>query len=142
MHSTFTWQPSPFASNTIKPPATADSVFHRHSRMEATLSSLSLSLLLLFLTSVPFSSATNPDNRFHLSSTARFPKLQAEKLIRGLNLFPKESINTAAHDPLFVAPKIVEKRFHFPHLDYTGPSVQELGHHAGYYRLPHSKGAR
>lgn len=110
--------------------------------MEATLSSLSLSLLLLFLTSVPFSSATNPDNHFHLSSTARFPKLQAEKLIRGLNLFPKESINTAAHDPLFVAPKIVEKRFHFPHLDYSGPSVQELGHHAGYYRLPHSKGAR
>jgi serine carboxypeptidase-like clade 4 len=74
--------------------------------------------------------------------TASFPKLQAEKLIRDLNLFPKEPFNSAAPDPSFAAPKIVEKRFSFPHLDYSGPSSEELGHHAGYYRLPHSKAAR
>jgi serine carboxypeptidase-like clade 4 len=99
------------------------------------------SFVLLLLT-LPFLSATSPNNHLHLSSTASFPRLQAEKLIRDLNLFPKDPINTAPPDPSFVAPKIVEKRFNFPHLHYSGPSSEELGHHAGYYRLPHSKSAR
>ena len=109
----------------------------------SSFSHLSPSFFLLFLSSLPLIlSATYPNNHLHLSSTASFPKLQAEKLIRDLNLFPKEPFNSAAPDPSFVAPKIVEKRFSFPHLDYSGPSSEELGHHAGYYRLPHSKAAR
>ncbi|KAF5447333.1 hypothetical protein F2P56_032892 [Juglans regia] len=112
--------------------------------MASAISLLSLSLLLLLLSS-PFSSAAYPNNNhLHLSSTAYFPKLQAEKLIRGLNLFPKDPINTAARDPSFVGPKIVEKGFNLPHIldGSSGPSPQEFAHHAGYYRLPHSKAAR
>ncbi|XP_059429394.1 serine carboxypeptidase-like isoform X2 [Corylus avellana] len=111
--------------------------------MALSSSSFSPSIFLLLLSSLPLIfSATYPNNHLHLSSTASFPKLQAEKLIRDLNLFPKEPFNSAAPDPSFLAPKIVEKRFNFPHLDYSGPSSEELGHHAGYYRLPHSKAAR
>jgi serine carboxypeptidase-like clade 4 len=113
------------------------------SSSSSSFSHLSRSFFLLFLSSLPLIlSATYPNNHLHLSSTASFPKLQAEKLIRDLNLFPKEPFNSAAPDPSFAAPKIVEKRFSFPHLDYSGPSSEELGHHAGYYRLPHSKAAR
>lgn len=88
-----------------------------------------------------FSYSTNND--LHFSSTASLPKLQAEKLIRGFNLFPKDSINTLLNDPHFVPGKIVEKKFTFPYLGASGgPSVEELGHHAGYYPLPRSKAAR
>ncbi|RDX81940.1 Serine carboxypeptidase-like 48 [Mucuna pruriens] len=93
---------------------------------------LSFMLLLLISISPSFSS---PSNDLRFSSTA-------EKLIRGLNLFPKDPINTLQNDPLFVSGNIVEKRFTFPSLAASGSSVQELGHHAGYYRLPRSKAAR
>ncbi|MED6145523.1 Protein cbp3, mitochondrial [Stylosanthes scabra] len=69
----------------------------------------------------------------------------AERLIRSLNLFPRESANIIREkgigdddDDVFVPGNIVEKKFSF--LD--GKSVQELGHHAGYYSLPHTKAAR
>ncbi|KAA8544133.1 hypothetical protein F0562_022145 [Nyssa sinensis] len=68
--------------------------------------------------------------------------LMAKKLIRELNLFPKEDFNTAVSDSSVSAPRIIEKRFRLPYLGDSGASVQELGHHAGYYRLPHSKDAR
>ncbi|POO01143.1 Serine carboxypeptidase-like [Trema orientale] len=79
------------------------------------------------------------------SSKAYFPKRQAEKLIRDLNLFPDDDINVAAHDLKFEPAsdhKIVERRLELPVIGNSGPSVQELGHHAGYYRLPHSHAAR
>ncbi|RDX89530.1 Serine carboxypeptidase-like 49 [Mucuna pruriens] len=44
------------------------------------------------------------------------------------------------HDAGFVPGKIVEKKFSF--LGDAGPSIQDLGHHAGYYSLPHSIAAR
>ncbi|KAK9280589.1 hypothetical protein L1049_014283 [Liquidambar formosana] len=110
--------------------------------MAPTYSHLFLSLLFFLLTS-PFSSATIPDHTLRLSSTANFPKIQAEKLIRQLNLFPKDPINVAADESsVAAAPKIVEKRFHFPLVADSGTSIEDLGHHAGYYRLPHSKAAR
>ncbi|KAK2370895.1 serine carboxypeptidase [Trifolium repens] len=68
--------------------------------------------------------------------------LQAKNLIRGLNLFPKHSINIPKNVPHFVHGNIVEKKFTFPGFVDSGPSVEELGHHAGYYSLPHSKAAR
>ncbi|KAK4607545.1 hypothetical protein RGQ29_001408 [Quercus rubra] len=109
--------------------------------MASTCIQLSLSFLLLLLIS-QFSWATYENNHLHLSSAAYFPKQQAEKLIKSLNLFPKDSINIAPHDPSFAAPMIVEKSFSFPSLGYSGPSVADLGHHAGYYGLPNSKAAR
>ncbi|KAJ0084037.1 hypothetical protein Patl1_30591 [Pistacia atlantica] len=75
-------------------------------------------------------------------STPYLPKLQAEKLIRGLNLFPKNDINTALADTSVMAPKIVEKQFSLNPLGDPKPSVQEFGHHAGYYKLPHTQASR
>ena len=104
--------------------------------MASTFIQISLSFLLLLLTS-PFSCATYANNHLHFSQ-----KQQAEKLIKSFNLFPKDSINIATHDPSLVAPKIVEKSFSFPSLNYSGLSVEDLGHHAGYCSLQHSKVAR
>ncbi|XP_044483456.1 serine carboxypeptidase-like [Mangifera indica] len=75
-------------------------------------------------------------------STPYLPKLQAEKLIRGLNLFPKNDINTAVADTSVMASKIVEKQFSLHPLGDPRPSVQEFGHHAGYYKLLHTQAAR
>ncbi|CAI9778432.1 unnamed protein product [Fraxinus pennsylvanica] len=71
-----------------------------------------------------------------------FPKTQAEKMIRGLNLFPELDVNFVEDDPAFTAPKMVEKSLQFPCLSDPRTSVQDLGHRAGYYRLPHTKSAR
>ncbi|KAL2507495.1 Serine carboxypeptidase-like 48 [Forsythia ovata] len=59
-----------------------------------------------------------------------------------MNLFPELDVNIVGDDPALIATKMVEKSFRFPHLSNPGTSVQDLGHRAGYYRLPHSKGAR
>ncbi|CAA3022956.1 serine carboxypeptidase-like [Olea europaea subsp. europaea] len=100
-----------------------------------------LSLLSLFLVA-SFASETSDDILF-LSSNLKFPKQQAEKLIKGLNLFPKHDINYHhGEDYKFGESRIVEKRFEFPYLGDSGASVQDLGHRAGYYRLPHTKDAR
>ncbi|CAI9778434.1 unnamed protein product [Fraxinus pennsylvanica] len=71
-----------------------------------------------------------------------FPKGQAEKMIRGLNLFPELDVNIFEDDPALTAPKIVEKSIRLPGLFAPGTSVQDLGHKAGYYQLPHTKSAR
>lgn len=108
-----------------------------------TFSHLFLSLTSLLLFTSLFSLATSiPDYNLRLSSTANFPKVQAEKLIRGLNLFPKGAANVGIHDTSVTGEKIVEKRLKLPVLADSGASVEELGHHAGYYRLPHSQAAR
>lgn len=115
--------------------------------MESPLSLLvSLVIVVIF---VPFLSSAKPDDRSIgiglSSSTAYFPKLQAEKLIAQLNLFPGDDINVAAHELRYSgdsAKKIVEKRFELPVAGNAGPSLKELGHHAGYYKLPHSQAAR
>lgn len=39
-------------------------------------------------------------------------------------------------------PLIVEKQINFPSLAQSIPSIKDLGHHAGYYKLQHSKDAR
>lgn len=102
-------------------------------------------LSFLLLLALPLASATSLDQEQpNLSSTINYPILQAEKLIRDLNLFPKDSVNIAVEDPSFSSSGIVEKSFQFPFIGRKsrGPSVQELGHHAGYYPLPHTKSAR
>lgn len=81
-----------------------------------------------------------------LYSWANFPSTEAEKLIRGLNLLPKDvNIVDQENDKsgLPQAKKIVEKKFKFPNLvDPGGVSVEDLGHHAGYYQIQHSHAAK
>ncbi|XP_061359433.1 serine carboxypeptidase-like [Gastrolobium bilobum] len=104
-----------------------------------TFSKITLSLFSLFIISVSSSYATsrNINDRGLLYT----PKPQAETLIRGLNLFPKDPVNIRLGDTVgFVPGKIVEKKFSF--LGASGASVEDLGHHAGYYSLPRSKAAR
>ncbi|KAK7354781.1 hypothetical protein VNO80_20267 [Phaseolus coccineus] len=101
-----------------------------------TLSQVSVSLFLLFFASLSSSYATSRLTHNHANSQS-----PAQKLIRSFNLFPKYPINTVKGDrEAFVSGKIVEKKFSF--LGDSGPSIQDLGHHAGYYSLPSSKAAR
>ncbi|KAA3453398.1 serine carboxypeptidase-like [Gossypium australe] len=74
-----------------------------------------------------------------------FPSVHAKKLIRELNLFPKGEVNVVDEHRLSLpdGPKLVEKRFKFPTLEVPGGvSVEDLGHYAGYYKLPNSHDAR
>lgn len=104
--------------------------------MEKYLTFLSLVVGVVLLLQTSLSSAT-----VSLSSNAKFPTLEAEKLIRELNLFPKE-LNVVDRNE--TAPrKIVEKPLKFPNFDDgKGISAEELGHFAGYYHIQHSKAAK
>lgn len=95
---------------------------------------LTFSLSLLVLSVLAFSSATNHN----------FQEPLAEKLIRGLNLFPKQEVNIVPTAPFAAtkSPRLVEKKITLPVLGDSGATVNDLGHHAGYYQLPHSKDAR
>lgn len=104
----------------------------------STLTLSKVSLLLFFL-SLSSSYATSRLSHDHVNP----PKSRAEKLIRSLNLSPKDPVNIVKGDDLangFVPGNIVEKKFSF--LGDSGPSIEDLGHHAGYYSLPNSKAAR
>ncbi|KAK9663981.1 hypothetical protein RND81_14G011100 [Saponaria officinalis] len=80
---------------------------------------------------------------FKLASNTLFPKLQAERFIKQLNLSPKYSFNHGHEAGVPVdGPRLVEKRFEMSELGDPGTSVENLGHHAGYFRLPHSVDAR
>jgi vitellogenic carboxypeptidase-like protein/serine carboxypeptidase-like clade 4 len=75
-----------------------------------------------------------------LPRDAKFPAAQAERLIRSLNLLPKEAGPTGAGDVPSVAPgELLERRVTLPGLPQ---GVGDLGHHAGYYRLPNTHDAR
>lgn len=109
----------------------------------ASIHCLSPHFLFVFLVSATAALAeSNGGGISH--SDFEFPKTQAQKLIRSLNLFPKHEVNHRAvqDDDDFGASRIVEKPLRLPFLADSGPSLQELGHHAGYYKLPHTKDAR
>ncbi|KAL6967156.1 hypothetical protein U1Q18_032960 [Sarracenia purpurea var. burkii] len=114
--------------------------------MAPTFSRLFLSLLLLLLTPLSSSSPRihDLDNNPSESAALNFPKTQAQKLIRGLNLSPKHDINVGlpAGESPADAPMMVEKPLKLPVLGDDGNSIKDLGHHAGYYRLPDTKDAR
>ncbi|TVU33666.1 hypothetical protein EJB05_25498 [Eragrostis curvula] len=76
-----------------------------------------------------------------LPPDASFPAAQAERLIRALNLLPKEAGSAGAGDGVpSVAPgELLERRVTLPGLP---KGVSDLGHHAGYFRLPHTHDAR
>lgn len=112
-----------------------------------------LSLLLHFVVFIactsPSSSLLLNDRTFEISN---LPSSRAEKLIRELNLFPKLDVNVidAGDSPLAseeeAVPSIVERSFRFPNIvsdsDGGDATVEDLGHRAGYYKLPKSQGAR
>ncbi|GMN50992.1 hypothetical protein TIFTF001_020143 [Ficus carica] len=112
--------------------------------MERSLSLSSFLFLSLLLLS-PLSSASLTDGLARSS----FPSVQAQALIRSLNLFPEHDVNlidgAVAGDSLSLAEpakRLVEKRFTMPYLaDSGGVSVEDLGHHAGYYKIEHSYAA-
>lgn len=68
--------------------------------------------------------------------------ISVERLIRDLNLFPNLPINIIQDElPSPGAARLVERRFRFP--DSVDPNAaEELGHHAGYYKIEHSHNAR
>ncbi|KAK6138113.1 hypothetical protein DH2020_028153 [Rehmannia glutinosa] len=100
-------------------------------------------LLFLFISTISTLAETKDDSLFMSSSSLKYPKTQAEQLIRALNLFPKNEVNHHAEEEYELgASRIVEKQFKFPFIDDSEASVQNLGHHAGYYRLQHTKDAR
>ncbi|KAM7496816.1 hypothetical protein LguiA_021230 [Lonicera macranthoides] len=102
--------------------------------MAQTPSLLFLSLLFFLLTTTTHS--FSPPHK-------KSPQTRAEALIRQLNLFPRHDVNIARNSSSGEAPAIVEKCFMFPSLVGAGNnSIQDLGHHAGYYRIPHTIDAR
>ncbi|CAN4120370.1 unnamed protein product [Withania somnifera] len=68
----------------------------------------------------------------------------AKKLIRQLNLFPKHDINIVSSSLEFnnYEEKLFEKKLNLSYLGDSGATVQDLGHHAGYFPLVHTKSAR
>lgn len=102
-------------------------------------------VLLLAVILFPLSSATFMDGLGLARSS--FPSIQAKRLIKDLNLFPEHDVNVIeSADSIASAAeskKIVEKRFRMPNLvESGGVSVDDLGHHAGYYKIEHSHAAR
>ncbi|XP_031102353.1 serine carboxypeptidase-like [Ipomoea triloba] len=98
--------------------------------------------LLVFLFVLSLSSCLGDDL---FPSNLRFESAQAERMIRELNLFPKESVNIVPRGSLSTAergPKLVEKLFKFPNLADCNASVEDLGHHAGYFKIQNSYAAR
>ncbi|KAK7277270.1 hypothetical protein RIF29_18421 [Crotalaria pallida] len=106
------------------------------------LQSISISIsTTLFLLLLPLlSSSSNHDDQ-------RVSR-HAKKLISDLNLFPHDDLNIAnSSSSLPLLPRrIVEKRINFPNVvgpdPESGVTVEDLGHHAGYYPIHRSHAAR
>ncbi|XP_047340252.1 serine carboxypeptidase-like, partial [Impatiens glandulifera] len=71
---------------------------------------------------------------------------EVERIIKSLNLFPNSGVNSGDPSsrilPDAVSSSLVEQQFRLPALGDPGTSIRNLGHYAGYYRLPHSRDAR
>ncbi|KAK4279627.1 hypothetical protein QN277_011375 [Acacia crassicarpa] len=107
-------------------------------------SSIFLSSLLVFL--LVFSSSSSANILDDLRQVpSDFASIQAKKLIRQLNLFPGADVNIVRGGNSSVqTKKIVERPLRFPNLvaSESGVSVEDLGHHAGYYTIEHSHAAK
>eukprot|EP00252_Welwitschia_mirabilis_P002312 TRINITY_DN1222_c0_g1_i1.p1 TRINITY_DN1222_c0_g1~~TRINITY_DN1222_c0_g1_i1.p1 ORF type:complete len:512 (-),score=71.96 TRINITY_DN1222_c0_g1_i1:197-1732(-) len=87
-----------------------------------------------------------PSNAFlRLPESAKFPRGQAEKLIRELNLIPGIPDSEPAEGEE-KGPRLVERQINLPirgsSNDAEAASVETLGHHAGYFELKHTHAAR
>jgi len=74
----------------------------------------------------------------------RFPRSTAVDLIRALNLHPADASPRPVPADGAPAPAgtLVERPIRLAALAGEGSSVEDLGHHAGYYRLPNTHDAR
>lgn len=105
----------------------------------------SLVLFLFFILLCPSYASSRFTLQQRLPSTTNFsPNQQAEQLKRSFNLFPKDPANVHGEYPIddFVPGKIIEKKFSLFDDSSGAPSIENLGHNAGYYSLPLSKSAR
>jgi len=102
---------------------------------------MAASRLLVFLClAAAVAVAAAGEDALRLPRGASFPAAQAERLIRALNLLPRESGPVGSGDGPTVAPgELLERRVRLPG---APDGVQDLGHHAGYFRLPHTHDAR
>ncbi|KAL3518430.1 hypothetical protein ACH5RR_021019 [Cinchona calisaya] len=103
---------------------------------------LFLSILLLFSSSTAFSARIGNHQKALPNVVPRVRESPAKKFIRELNLSPKHDVNIVANDFAGNESRIVEKPLKLNVLGDPDPSVADLGHHAGYFRLPHTVGAR
>ncbi|KAI5578480.1 hypothetical protein POPTR_008G034800v4 [Populus trichocarpa] len=110
-----------------------------------------ISLLLLSL--IAISHASLSDNAYLSLGKSNFPSVQAEKLIRELNLFPNSEVNVidggddgvSFIDQAGYNKRIVERKFRFPNVvgdEEESFTVDDLGNHAGYYKIENSHDAR
>jgi len=102
--------------------------------MEMKMKTLVLLLLLGLCISPSFAD-------LRLPTSARFPQAQAERLIKELNLIPGIAEPEEEYDD---GPRLVERSIN---LDINGDSeatagLEELGHHAGYFRIEHTHAAK
>lgn len=109
----------------------------------ARLISSVVSLSILSLLFLSYASSASSLNQIHHDGLLS-PKAQAEKMIRSFNLFPTQTVNSRHHDnEVGGGETIVEKPFRIDGVEgEPGIDVQDLGHHAGYYKLPHAADAR
>ncbi|XP_071932759.1 serine carboxypeptidase-like [Coffea arabica] len=102
-----------------------------------------LLLCILLLGPATFSARIGNHQKALPHLVPKFRVSPAKGLIRGLNLHPRQGVNIVAND--FAAAndsRIVEKPLKLNILGAPDPSVADLGHHAGYFNLPHTVGAR
>ncbi|XP_063949828.1 serine carboxypeptidase-like isoform X2 [Daucus carota subsp. sativus] len=104
-------------------------------KMAPSFPPLTFSLFLLVLSVSAFSSSVTSSN---------FADSLADKLIRDLNLSPKHEVNIVPPGTSDTTQnsRLVEKKINLPVLGDSGATVKDLGQHAGFFRLPHSKDAR
>lgn len=110
-------------------------------RMKPPFFHVFLSLLVISFRIHSTAESSKDDNLSPLTRR-EYPITQVERMIRGLNLFPELDVNINGDEPADSEPKLVEKRIRLPILSDTGATVENLGHHAGYFKLPHSRNAR
>jgi hypothetical protein len=108
--------------------------------------------LVLLVAAASLASAASPgDFLLRLPSSAprqlapRSPSSDAVDLIRALNLHPTDASSRLVAGPGDAAGPLVERPLRLASMAAGGgvdPSVEGLGHRAGYYRLPNTHDAR
>nr|APR64442.1 Serine carboxypeptidase precursor family protein [Populus tomentosa] len=110
-------------------------------------------LSVILLSVIVISHARIPENPYLNLERSNLPSVQAGKMIRELNLFPKSEVNVidggddgvGAISESGYNKRIVERKFRFPNVvgdEEESFTVDDLGHHAGYYNIEHSHDAR
>ncbi|XP_047340248.1 serine carboxypeptidase-like [Impatiens glandulifera] len=71
---------------------------------------------------------------------------EVERIIKSLNLFPSSGVNSGDPSsrrlPNALSSSLVERQFRLPASGDPRTTIKNLGHYAGYYRLPHKIDAR